>query len=138
MNMIERCMNHRWTELLNAVEASVNAAEDANLDNGELCRTPWECYAYCRHTLNPHTSLYESSLVDPACKSIIERLSEFEVTALIAWCWEEFLEEWTPDAEFPWQMDAEYRRKALTDMFQRSVYEKAGSDGTEVEERQCY
>ncbi len=49
-------------ELLDSVKAYVNAS-DANLDDGELCRNTWECYALQKGTNGPLSHGDESDLV---------------------------------------------------------------------------
>lgn len=137
MTTVDRYMDVRWSELVEAVKAWVNAG-DANLDNDERCRNTWECYAYQRWLSAPLTGLYESDLVDPACNGVCEKLSEFEATALLAWRWSDYLECCDPDVEFPWQMSLEERRSVLIEVFREAVYQEADSDGAEIEERKYF
>jgi hypothetical protein len=128
--------DERWAEVLEAVKAFVNASPDANLDNGELCRNTWECYAFCRWTNNPYAGLYEDSFVDPACAAVCRELSDSEVEMLLERQWDEFLENWDPGVRSPRQMSPEARRAALVSVLEEAVYLEAGIDGAVVEERQ--
>ena len=125
----------RWSALLDAVKEDVNSHPDANLDSGELCKTTWECYAYCSWTNGPYAGLYESDLVDPACERACADLPEFELTALLSWQWDEYLEENDPGVKYPWQMSVTARRQTLVDILQSSARLAASSDGAAIQDR---
>lgn len=130
-------MKERWQEVLDSVKAFVNAAPDANFDNGERCRNTWECYALLRWTNGPFTGLYEDSLIAPACAAVCRELSDADVAALLAHQWNDYLQTNDPGVESPRQLSPESRRAVLADVLREAIYAEADSDGAAVEERQC-
>lgn len=136
MAEIDLYLDNVWTRLIQKVKRHVASFKDANMDNGEICKNTWECYAYYRWINAPGTGLYECDLVDPGCVIVCDRLSEFQTNVLLAWLWDDYLEDHDPDGDLPWSGSIQDRRSRLATLLQKAVYTEADSDGAAIEERQ--
>jgi hypothetical protein len=80
---------------------------------------------------------YEDMFI-PACIDTCKRLSIFEVTALLCWSWDDYIEERNPGCKAPWEMSPSQQQKALAEILEDRAETKAYWTGLEVEERMVF
>ena len=132
--MIYSVVNIYWEQLIGRVKRMVSSFKDANAMPDEM-KTTWECYAYFRWINDTHASMYEHDIVDPQCALACERLSEFQAAVLLAFMWDEYIQDCDVENQRPDNMSLASKRSALASVLMKKVYEVASSDGAEIEER---